>query len=132
MPSALSTPDNFATWSSIFTRLFTNEITKSKFQGFLYETKHSSLIYLLPRPSYTSSKLLILVGTLSRRILQMTYQPKSVGKMADFETLTAFISLNSSQMCTHYCKDLVTGYLIKKFDSQPSSVFKLILLLTPY
>ena len=42
----------------------------------------------------------------------MTYQPKSVDKMADFETLTLFISLNSSQMCTHFCEDLVTGYCV--------------------
>ena len=33
---------------------------------------------------------------------------KSVDKMADFETLTLCISLNSSQMCTYFCKDLVT------------------------
>ena len=38
----------------------------------------------------------------------MTYQPKSAGKMVDFESLTLFISLNSSQVCTYFCKDLVT------------------------
>ena len=42
-----------------------------------------------------------------RWISQMTYKPKSVGKMADFETLTFCISLNSSQMCIYLCKDLV-------------------------
>ena len=47
---------------------------------------------------------------MSRQVSQMTYQPKSVDKMADFETLTLRISLNSSQMCTYFCKDLVTGY----------------------
>ena len=40
-----------------------------------------------------------------RRLSQMIYQPKSVGKMVDFETL----SLNSNQMCDSFCKDLVTG-----------------------
>ena len=48
-----------------------------------------------------------------RRILQMTYQSKRVaGKMGDFATLTLSISLNSSQMCTYSCKDLVTGYCL--------------------
>ena len=44
------------------------------------------------------------------------------------------ICLNSSLMCTYICKDLVTGYflyLVKKMDSQPSPLFKLILLPTP-
>ena len=61
----------------------------------------------------------------------MTYQPKSVGKIADFETLTLRISLNSSQTCTYFCKNLVAGLPGKKFDSQPSPVFKMILLPTP-
>ena len=56
-----------------------------------------------------------------RRISRMTYQPKCVGKITHFETLTLCISLNSSQMCTHFCKDLVTGYfclyLVKDFIS---------------
>ena len=34
---------------------------------------------------------------------------KSVGEMVDFKILTPCISLNSSQMCTHFYKDLVTG-----------------------
>ena len=53
--------------------------------------------------------------------------------MADFQTLNLCISLNLSHMCTYFCKDLLTGYclyLVKKFDSCPSSVFKLILLPT--
>ena len=60
----------------------------------------------------------------------MTYQP---GKMADFETLILCISLNSSQICTYFCKDLVTILSVpgKKFDPQPSFVFKLILLPRP-
>ena len=44
------------------------------------------------------------------------------------------ISLNCSQMCACFCKDLVTGYLPvpgKKLDSRPSFVFKLILSPTP-
>ena len=71
------------------------------------------------------------------RISQMTYQPKSVDKMADSETLTVCISLDSSQTCTYFCKDLVTGHCPralsvpgKKFDSQLSSVFRLILFIT--
>ena len=47
----------------------------------------------------------------------MRCQPKGVGKMAEFETLTLCISLNSSPMWTYFCKDLVTEYclyLIKK------------------
>ena len=34
----------------------------------------------------------------------MTYQPKSVDKMTDFETLTLCISLNVCQMCAYFCK----------------------------
>ena len=63
----------------------------------------------------------------------MTYQPKSAGKMADFEQLTLCISVNSSQICIYFCKDLVKGCchdLVKKFNFQPLSVFKLILLPT--
>ena len=37
----------------------------------------------------------------------MTYQPKGIDKMADFETLILSVSLNSSQMGTYFCKDLV-------------------------
>ena len=36
----------------------------------------------------------------TRQFSQMSYQPKSVGKMADFETLTLCISLNS--LYAHY------------------------------
>ena len=46
----------------------------------------------------------------------MVCQPKSVGKIADFENFTLFISLNSGQMCTYFCKYFVTGhclYLVK-------------------
>ena len=50
-------------------------------------------------------------GVISQ-IAQMTYQPKSVGKMADFETLILHISLDSSQIFAHFCKDLVTGYCL--------------------
>ena len=44
----------------------------------------------------------------------MTHQPKSVGRVlvADFETLTPSICINSSQMCTYFCKDFVTGYCL--------------------
>ena len=45
--------------------------------------------------------------TRNGRISQMTCQPKRVRKMADFETFTLSVSLNSSQMCTYFCKDLV-------------------------
>ena len=48
-----------------------------------------------------------------------------------FWNLTNCISLNSSQRCIYFCKDLVTGYclyLTEKFDSQPSTVFKLTLI----
>ena len=34
------------------------------------------------------------------------------GKMADLETLTPSVSLNSSQMYTFFCKDLTTGYCL--------------------
>ena len=33
--------------------------------------------------------------------------------MADFETLTLCISLNSSQMCTYFCKELGSGYYLQ-------------------
>ena len=42
----------------------------------------------------------------------MTYQPKCTGKMADYENLTLYIFLNSSQMCTYFCKDIVIGYCL--------------------
>ena len=64
----------------------------------------------------------------------MTYQPKSAGKMADFKTLTLSISLNSSQMCTYFRKDVVTDYclcLIKNPNPDPHSFSKLILLPKP-
>ena len=50
---------------------------------------------------------------------------KSADKMVNFETLTLCMSLNSSQICTYFCKDLVRGfclYLVKKFDSRLLSV----------
>ena len=40
----------------------------------------------------------------------MMYQPKNVGKTGDFKMLTLCISLNSSQVCTNFCKALVTKY----------------------
>ena len=48
--------------------------------------------------------------SLYRRISQTTCQPKSVGKMADFENLNFSICPNSSQLCIFFCKALVTGY----------------------
>ena len=39
-------------------------------------------------------------------------QPKSEGEMEDFEILNFCISLNSSQMCTHFFKDLVIRYFL--------------------
>ena len=75
-------------------------------------------------------KAIQILDDLSGRISQMTYQPKSVGKMADFEILTIYISRNSSQM---YVYLFLPGRSYKvlsahgrKFDSQPSPVFKLI------
>ena len=62
----------------------------------------------------------------------MTYQQKSIGKMADFETLTLLVSPNSRQMYPYFYKDLVTECCGKKSDSEPSSPFKLALLPTPY
>ena len=47
----------------------------------------------------------------NRLISQMTYEPKSVGEMADFETLTLCIFLNSSQMCTYYLEKNTFPYL---------------------
>ena len=69
-----------------------------------------------------------------RQISQMMYQPKSVGKVEDFETFTLFISLNSSQQYTYFCRGLANYRVMsapgKISNSQPSSVFKLILLPT--
>ena len=69
-----------------------------------------------------------------RCILQMMYQPKSIGRMADSEKLTLCISLNSS--LNMYLFMLRLSYRVlylygKKFDSQLSSVFKLNFLPTP-
>ena len=63
----------------------------------------------------------------------MTCQPKSEGKMANFETLTLCIFLRASQMCTYFLRGLsyrilsVTG---KKFDSRPTIIRFQILLPT--
>ena len=59
-----------------------------------------------------------------RRISQMTYEPKSSSKTADFKTFTLCISLNSSQIYTYFCTELVIGYcmyLVKNSipNSQP-------------
>ena len=51
-----------------------------------------------------------------RRISQMSYQPKSLDKMVDFETLTVGISLNSIHMFSYLCKALVIGYTLEKID----------------
>ena len=56
----------------------------------------------------SKSVISVCYGPISER----TYHPKSVGKVADFETLTLCIFLNSSQMCTYFCKDLVAGYYL--------------------
>ena len=40
----------------------------------------------------------------------MTYQPKSVDKMANLDTFC--ISLNSGQIRTYFYNDLVTGYFV--------------------
>ena len=45
---------------------------------------------------------------------QMTYQPKSVGKMADFETLILHISLDSSQIFAH--SDVISDCLCQAFS----------------
>ena len=37
---------------------------------------------------------------------------KSLGEMADFNTLNLRISPNSSQICICFCKDLVAGYCL--------------------
>ena len=61
---------------------------------FVYFTtleRHAAFVYLQHRT------------LVCRRISQVTYQPKSEGKMVDIETLTFCISLNSSQMCTYFC-----------------------------
>ena len=50
------------------------------------------------------------VKTLLQTILREDVPAKSVDKMADIETFTLRISINSSQMCNYFFKDLVTGY----------------------
>ena len=62
---------------------------------------------------------IMFISVLYRRISQMTYWPKSVGKMADHETLTFRISLDSDQICTYFLKDIVCRVLSvlgKKFE----------------
>ena len=51
----------------------------------------------------------------------MTYQAKSVSKMAEFETLILCISLNTSQMCTYFHRDLNTGYCLYLVKSSISN-----------
>ena len=78
--------------------------------------------------------LKFLWGTPGRRISQITYQPKRVGKMLDLETFALCISLNLSQMCATFFKDLVTAYrlyLVKKICFATVIRFKLILLRSP-
>ena len=57
-------------------------------------------------------------------LTNFAYQPKSVGKMAGFEALTLCIPLNLSQVLLIF---QVLPVAAIEFDSQPSSVFKLIL-----
>ena len=57
----------------------------------------------------------------------MTYQPKSVGKMEDFETFILCISSVFLQRLSYK----VFSVPDKKFDFQPSLVFKFIFLTTP-
>ena len=64
----------------------------------------------------------------------MTYQPKSMGKMADFELPPSDLSKVKSNVHL-FLPGLSLRYKalpvpVKKFDSQPSSVYKLILLPT--
>ena len=40
------------------------------------------------------------------------FEAVTVGKMEDFEALTLLILLNSSPMCTYFCKDFVAGYCL--------------------
>ena len=63
-------------------------------------------IYTLYVPLLLFSGRICFLGLCNRRISQMMFQPK----MMDFETLTPCAYLNSSQMCTYFCKDLVTEY----------------------
>ena len=53
----------------------------------------------------------------TRRIWQMSFQPKSVGKMADFETLTLCISLNS--LYVHYMFTICSLYVHHIFTNLP-------------
>ena len=57
----------------------------------------------------------------------MTYQPKSVRKMAHFESLShLYLPEFKNQMSTFYVQRLSCKVLYlpgKKFDSQPSSLF---------
>ena len=55
----------------------------------------------------------------------MTFQHKSVGKMADVETLTLCVSLNSNQMCTYFYKDLVTGYFLYLLKNSIPNCFQI-------
>ena len=45
-------------------------------------------------------------------ISQITYKPQSAGEMVDFETFILSVPWNSNQMCTYFCKDLVTGHYL--------------------
>ena len=48
----------------------------------------------------------------NRQISQMTYKPKNVLTMADFETLTLSISLNLNKICIYFYNNLVAGYFL--------------------
>ena len=64
----------------------------------------------------------------------MTYQPKSVGKMAEFETFDPLYLPKFKSYMYIFLQGLTYRVLsvpCRKFDSQPSSVFELILLPTP-
>ena len=56
-----------------------------------------------------------------RRISRMTYQPKSVDKMAQFEILTFCISLNSSRMST-YCSKCKGSNRIKRINRDKHTI----------
>ena len=90
--------------------------------------RHFHFHYIFPLMSLTSMSIHSTVEY--RRISQMSYQPKSLGKMAHFETLTLCSYLNLSHRCTSFWKDLVTCTW-EKVRIPTVILFKLILLPTP-
>ena len=104
--------------------------TRGKFYGFRQTAYKSSFI---PTSKWVYRSIKGIEFKYYRRISQMTNQTKSVGKMVDWNVDFLYLTKFKSNVCLLLqglsCRVLCVP--CEKFDSQPSSVFKVILFPTP-